>query len=855
MLAPHHQEMLSKDSGISDDVITARGYKTVETRKELRELGFGEAQSKCAPALVIPIWDVRGEKAFHIMRPDNPRTLKTKPTKYENPAGAKIVLDVHPHSKPNLGNPEIPLYITEGSKKVDALVSRGCCAIGVMGVWGWRCTNGAGGKTALPDWESIALNDRKVYLVFDSDAMEKKEVHLALVRLKAFLESRDTKVMVVYLPQLDGLDKVGVDDFFVRGHTVDDIKNLASKELRPLPREPDTSCPYEARESGIVWNKRQQDETVPVQLSNFQARIVADIEYDDGANHYRIFTIEAKRGAMQRVFDVPAASFPSLAWANEHLGSAARIYPTYTARERLRDAILALSDGEAETRSTFGHLGWRQIDGQWVYLHHGGGIGAGGLRDDISVTLPGALSRYGLPEPPQGDDLQENLLAVLELMNLCKPELMTPLLGSVFRSVLRRADYGVFLPGKTGLYKSELSALMQQFFGAEMNAAELPTNWESTALSLVSLAFKAKDTLMVVDDYVPSVGNDLSALNRKAELLFRGSANNAGRERLRSTLEHIEAQPPRGMILSTGEDLPAGQSLRSRIVFCEMEQGGISTSKLSACQAAARQGRYAGTMAAFLQWLAPRYGDIQEMFDGERNALRSLAYGQAFSHNRIPGNIASCAMGWLYFLRFAVDMDCIPLEKAETMWRGAWKTLLKVGAAQSAYVAEADPVERFLSVLEQALLSGEAHLANLDGGPPDEPGVCGWKSVGDDYQEQWEARGDKIGWLDADGIYLMPDMVFSRVQRLATGAGDPLNITKNTMWKRLNEAGKLASTDGKRETLKVRKSAEGKRPPTIHLKKFGALLSGKPDQPDQSPKTASKIADWSGFLPPLVGFL
>jgi hypothetical protein len=44
--------------------------------------------------------------------------------------------------------------------------------------------------TALAEWDYIALNDREVYIVFDSDVMIKPQVHKAMVRLKAFLERR-----------------------------------------------------------------------------------------------------------------------------------------------------------------------------------------------------------------------------------------------------------------------------------------------------------------------------------------------------------------------------------------------------------------------------------------------------------------------------------------------------------------------------------------------------------------------------------------------------------------------------------------------------------------------------------------
>ena len=47
-------------------------------------------------------------------------------------------------------------------------VSQGLCCIALLGVWNWRGTDEHGGKAALPDWDSIALNDRPGYIVFDS---------------------------------------------------------------------------------------------------------------------------------------------------------------------------------------------------------------------------------------------------------------------------------------------------------------------------------------------------------------------------------------------------------------------------------------------------------------------------------------------------------------------------------------------------------------------------------------------------------------------------------------------------------------------------------------------------------------
>jgi hypothetical protein len=193
MLSPAHERMLVQESGIAPEIVQQRGYRTVTVQAELRRLGFGLTQSS-TPALLIPLYGPTGDIAGYQARPDQPRNLDGRSLKYEMPSGARMVLDVHPAARSLLGDPSVPLFITEGTKKGDALVSRGVCAVALLGVWGWRGRNNADGLTALPEWESIALKGRHgprdVYIVFDSDVMTKLEVYQALRRLKVFLERR-----------------------------------------------------------------------------------------------------------------------------------------------------------------------------------------------------------------------------------------------------------------------------------------------------------------------------------------------------------------------------------------------------------------------------------------------------------------------------------------------------------------------------------------------------------------------------------------------------------------------------------------------------------------------------------------
>lgn len=254
-LLPHHRQVL-RDSAIADEVICARGYFSVSTLKEARDLGFAESQS-LTPALVVPVWGVDGQLATYVLRPDMPRLdAQGKVVKYEQRRSRGVVLDVPPVARSGLGDPSRTLYITEGAKKADALVSRGACAVSITGVWAWRGTNSQGGKVALPDWECVAFNERLVRVVFDSDVARKGGVAKALQRLNGFLESRGASVEAIYLP--DGADgrKQGVDDFLANGGTLEDLVRFVRDRVE-IPSEH-----HETDRPAIVTSGRHLDEIV-----------------------------------------------------------------------------------------------------------------------------------------------------------------------------------------------------------------------------------------------------------------------------------------------------------------------------------------------------------------------------------------------------------------------------------------------------------------------------------------------------------------------------------------------------------------------------------------------------------------
>jgi putative DNA primase/helicase len=238
-LLDQHRRML-ESSAITPEVAQARGYRSVTEKATLERAKFSPAQRR-VPGLLIPMFSVSGECAGYQYRPDSPRQIKGKAIKYETRSGQHAVIDVPPKVTAMMTNPEVALWITEGSKKADSAVTAGLCCIALTGVWNWRGTNVAGGKAALPDWEGIALNGRPVVLAFDSDSTEKVSVYDALVRLAGFLESRGAIVYYLHLPDADDGSKVGLDDYIATiepGTVRAALEPLTDRTIGPRPHVP-----------------------------------------------------------------------------------------------------------------------------------------------------------------------------------------------------------------------------------------------------------------------------------------------------------------------------------------------------------------------------------------------------------------------------------------------------------------------------------------------------------------------------------------------------------------------------------------------------------------------------------------
>ncbi len=818
-------------SWITREIAEAAMLRRVEDH-EGREI-VGQKSRNCAGILIPYYWPGDASVFNYRIRRDNPDwtvgkdgTPKTE-RKYLGPPNGANRLFVPPGvTVDQLAGIEIPIALVEGEKKALALwrlakheveVPR-FIPIAIAGVWNWRGRVGKTGgpkgerldvKGPIPDLSRIAWAGRTAFIVFDANVHTNDSVKWARRGICRELATRGAKVDLVNLPEDCGVN--GIDDLLASWGPA---KVLALFDAATSGARMDVVLPpqFQSRPEGLFRITMKGGGLTQIQLTNYQAAITANIRLDDGVETKYEFEIAAELLGKRHQFTIAASDFAGMDWPIERTGAGAITYPNQ--RDYARTAIQSQSM-TAEDRCIYTHTGWRKVDGKWAFLHAGGAIAENGAAADVNVRLAGQMSRYELRLPANRESLRLAVRASLKLVELSPEVISFPLLAATYRAALGEADFAVHLAGETGAFKSEVAALHQQHFGAAMDRLHLPGTWASTGNALEALAFFGKDALVVIDDFAPQ-GNsaDVARYHAAADRVFRAAGNHAGRSRLDSTAKLREPKPPRALILSTGEDIPRGQSIRARLLILEISKNTIDSAALTESQGDARTGLFAEAMGAYVQWLAGRYDAARDRFEKliaehRGRALRNVG------HARTPEIVANLQAVFELFLEFCVESGAISAADRDGLLNCCWTALNQAASTQAKHQSATEPATRFVALIRSLVTSGRVHLQARAGGEPAlSPGSCGWRRGG---TGTWEPLGECIGWVDEDDIYLEPTAAFRSAQVAGRDVGEVLAVAEQTLRKRLHEKGFLASIDEARETLTVRRSIGGTSKSVLHF--------------------------------------
>ena len=242
----------------------------------------------------------------------------------------------------------------------------------------------------------------------------------------------------------------------------------------------------------------------------------------------------------------------------------------------------------------------------------------------------------------------------------------------------------------------------------------------------------------------------------KASRLLRAQGNLQGRGRLRADLSERPDYPPRGLIISTGEQHPIGQSILARTPVIEVLRSTIDLAALSEAQRNA--GRLAHAMVGYIMWLTPQVSGLRplltETFKGTRQRVTKEG-----EHLRIPEALAHLWLGLHCALTYAEEIGACSRIEAEGLRAKAWEALLSLGRTQSQLVAGEKPSERFLRVLHALLMQGRILLSPR-------LGPTALPRTGENL----------VIWHDDDALYMDPESTFQAVARFCHESGEVFPI-------------------------------------------------------------------------------
>jgi len=578
---------------------------------------------------------------------------------------------------------------------------------------------------------------------------------------------------------------MGVDDYLAQGHTLDDLIALEvlDEAVGPSPAFKPGGM-YCVENGQLCWVKQSQDGETVIPLCNFNARIVEEITRDNGVESSGAFRIEGTdmHGKPLPTIEVSLAAFESMSWVVTSWGRRGILSANQTTKAKVREAMM-LQSQDAKDRTIYSHTGWRMIGGKPVFLTASGALGM----PDIDVEVEEDLSNYALPD--SSDDPTEALKASYEFLGIGNPDITIPLWATMYLSPLTETlnpAFTLFLVGHSGSFKSTVSALALNHFGEKFDEFHLPAAWRDTQNRLEKLLFLAKDLPLVIDDWAPGTDSAKAReLEAKAEHVIRAQANRQGRGRLRSDTSSRKTYIPRGILITSGEQLPGGHSHTARIFSVEIQTGDVSREKLTEAQR--KRHLYPHAMSAYIRFLQSNWDEVRQVLPAQYEVWRDQAR-EASQHPRLPGTVA-----WLY-AGLSTGLDCllehgvISSTELDELTREGWEVFLRLSAEQAVRVEEQRPGRRFTGVLGSLIAQGRAVL---------------WDK-GDDEPRRPAPGETMVGWTDGDAhVLLQADAAYAAVRQFCQNTDQPFTFKANAVWKDLHQLG-YATGDKGRNTYTVR---------------------------------------------------
>lgn len=342
---------------------------------------------------------------------------------------------------------------------------------------------------------------------------------------------------------------------------------------------------------------------------------------------------------------------------------------------------------------------------------------------------------------------------------------------SIHRYIKMKGRPTIWFNGLTGAGKTQLTILLQRFYGANFNEG---FNWKTTYLSILGYAHDGRDCLFLMDDYK---GEDkektscLEILQHGYDGSFRGALNKDGTQK--------KVKVSRGLFMMSGEEYPdkhASAAARTVIVNMEKLDTSKTFEKYEKCVDASVN--FCGITPLFIHHAITTISQ-EDIVSRMRTVEFGLVNnGSEQNIRRIAHNLAFVKIGWELFIEMCRDRGLLTQTKTVQLEQECHAFIEVVKQELVVRCNELQAVNLFLSRLRELIISGSVVIDGLD--------------LASGFSQRESIGFMKQNDVNQNTVYILPNKAVEVVRK--NSLGSPIIITTASIGNQLKQGEYLTRT-------------------------------------------------------------
>jgi DNA primase len=598
------------------------------------------------------------------------------------------------------------------------------------------------------------------------------------------------------------LNRKAIIDILKKIRNDKSIKELKQNNTSDI-KDPFEHC-YTVSNNCIIREIPTKNDVIYKNISSFTGSIDKEVIYDDGtaSSGKRVYEGNFNTSNNKKFpFKINAEDFTSTREFRKSVanicGSEANILPGE--EPHVITAIQALSNSNPHKveETVYQHTGWSRDKSIYYFPHMSVDKDMSDLTDIVRVDLAykssiasTQFSRFKFKKASKEEVFTTLNEGIYDgLLKLFSYDITLPCISTVFLPILlpfmnNSKKYMLWIHGTTGKGKTNLVTTLNSFYG-DFYINQTPNlSWDSTAHSFENYGFYLKDALLSIDNF------KLTHAPKGYHKIIHSYTDNTARTRLNSSAELKDSYPIRGVVISSGEDLPSGESSTlARLIPIEISgNGNYNKYKYTRKYVEGFQ----CVTPYFINWLINNYDlstlDLNSILESKLEYYIDLISNVLLKHidgemidptsniPRIATNIAINSIGLDFFLKFSEYMG-IPKEKISEVSLSYDRCMPDVISKYSSIVIEESPTTSAINILLELITSKKVFIDGLDSANIQVPGAI------------------NIGTVRGNYVYIKPTILMSELSKIT---GKTFNVSNNELFRQFYLKGFIdMSNDGK----------------------------------------------------------